>query len=383
MRKTIISGLIALSAVACGSKDTAVVDINIAGAKAKEILVSKLAVNQIQVVDTVKTDDTGKGTFKVKPGDGSPNFYYLSYNRKKLASLLLKPGDKVKVSVDTLGNDLAVSGSEESVLLGKIEGDLLRTLEKFDSLSVELAGATDRKDEERIKALRLELGKLYVKHKQNAIRSIIGNPRSFTNITVLYQQFTENLPVFADMKDGLFMKRVYDSLQPLYPNSVYIKALKSDIDKSDNMAAFAERLSAAGESDFPEISLPDMNSNKVNLSSLLGKPFLLLFWSTQDVNQKLYNQDLLDLYTKYKASGFEIYQVCVDSDKVAWANLIKEQKLPWINVCDGLGVVSPAVSTYNITSVPTLFIFDRSGKIVAKNVFAKAKLDAEIAKAVK
>lgn len=383
MRKTIISGLIALSAVACGNKDTAVVDINIPGANAKEILVSKLAVNQIQVVDTVKTSDTGKGTFKVKIGDGSPNFYYLSYNRKKLASLLLKPGDKVKVSVDTLGNDLSVSGSDESVLLGKIESDLLRTLEKFDSLSVELVGATDRKDEERVKALRLELGRLYVKHKQNAIRSIIGNPRSFTNINVLYQQFTENLPVFADTKDGLFMKRVYDSLQPLYPNSVYIKALKADIDKSDNMAAFAERLSAAGESDFPEISLPDMNSNKINLSSLLGKPFLLLFWSTQDVNQKLYNQDLLDLYNKYKASGFEIYQVCVDSDKVAWANLIKEQKLPWINVCDGLGVVSPAVSTYNVTSVPTLFIFDRSGKIIAKNVFAKARLDAEIAKAVK
>lgn len=381
MKKAIISGLIVLSAVACGKRDTAVVNVDIPGAASKEIIVSKLAVNQVKVVDTVKTGASGQGKFKVQLSDG-PNFYYLSYNRKKLASLLLKPGDKVKISVDTLGNNLTISGSDESVLLSTIEQDLQRTVARFDSLSLLLVDVAG-KDEERAKELRLELGKLYVKHKQGAIRSIIGNPYSFTNISLLYQQFTENLPVFADTKDGLFMKRVYDSLQPLYPNSVYVKALKSDINKYDNMMALSERFAAAGESDFPEITLPDVNANKISLSSLAGKPFLLLFWSNQDVNQKLYNQDLVDLYKKYQASGFEIYQVCIDTDKTAWATLVKEQKLPWVNVCDGLGAASPAVASYNVTTVPTLFLFDRSGKITAKNVFAKAKLDAEIAKVVK
>ncbi len=383
MRKTIISALIALSAVACGKKDIAVVDIDIAGADSREIIVSRLAVNQIKVIDTVKTNASGKGNFKVKPGDVSPNFYYLSYNRKKLASLILKPGDRVRVSVDTLGNGLSISGSEESVLLDKIEKELLDAIDKFDSLSRELLNVVDAKNENGIKEIRLQLGKLYVKHKQGAIRSIMSNPHSFTNIALLYQQFTEDLPVFADVKDGLFFKRVYDSLQPVYPNSVYVKALKSEIDKMENITAFSERLSSAGESSFPDIALPDINSDKVSLSSLSGKPFILMFWSTRDVNQKLYNQDLMSLYNKYKPSGFEIYQVCVDNDKTAWATVVKEQRLPWINVCDGRGVVSPAVTMYNIESVPALFVFDRSGAITAKNVFEKSKLDAEIAKAVK
>lgn len=383
MRKAILLGLIVLSAVGCGTKDTAVVDINLSGAGSKEIIVSKLAVNQIKVVDTIKTNASGNGNVKIKIGDGSPNFYYLSYNRKKLVSLILKPGDKVKVVVDTLGNGLSVSGSDESVLLGKIEGDLLKATSKFDSLSVALANAVDAKEQEKAQSLRYELGKLYVKQKQGAIKSIISNPHSFTNITLLYQQFTENLPVFADSKDGLFVRRVYDSLQPLYPNSVYVKALKAEVDNLDNTLALQEKLESAGESTFPEILLPDVNSNKIALSSLTGRPFVLMFWSTQDVKQKIYNKDLDELYVKYKDAGLEIYQVCVDSDKTAWATAVKEQKLPWISVCDGLGVVSPAVTSYNVTAVPALFVFDKNGNITAKNVFEKSKLDAELAKIVK
>ena len=78
---------------------------------------SKLNINQIKVLDTVKTNNNGKVSIKVTPEDGSPNFYYLSYGRKKLASLILQPGEKVSVSVDTLGNGLAVDGSKESLLL--------------------------------------------------------------------------------------------------------------------------------------------------------------------------------------------------------------------------------------------------------------------------
>ncbi|MEF9931219.1 MAG: TlpA disulfide reductase family protein [Bacteroidales bacterium] len=383
MRKTIVLGLIVLSAVACGPKDSAVVDVNVLGGESKEFIVSKLTINQINVIDTVKTNEQGKANFKVKILDDAPNFYYLSYNRKKLASLILKPGDKVKVSVDTLGRNLSITGSDESVLLEKIEKDLMNSTAKFDSLSLALFNAVEAKNDTMARKLRYDLGKLYVKQKQNAIRGIMTNPYSFTNITLLYQQFTENLPVFADAKDGLFMKRVHDSLYTLYPNSVYVKALKVEIDKIGNAMELSDRLSSADESAFPNISLPDVNSKKIELNSLLGRPFILMFWSANDVKQKIFNQDLAELYKKYNSNGLEIYQVCVDIDKTAWATAVKDQSIPWISVCDGFGTASQAITTYNIASIPSMFIFDRSGNIVAKNVFDKSKLDAQLAKAVK
>lgn len=383
MRKTIVLGLIVLSAVACGPKDSAVVDITISGGTSKELILSKLAVNQIKVIDTIKANESGKASVKIKMEDLSPNFYYLSYNRKKLASLILQPGDKVKVSVDTLGKGLSITGSDESVLLGEVDSNLLKAISRFDSLSTALVEAINVNDAERAQTIRYDLGKLYVKHKQGAIKSIMTHPYSFTNVTLLYQQFTENLPVFADSKDGLFMKRVHDSLKMVYPKSVYVSALESEIARMDNAAAMSDKLAEAGEAAFPNISLPDVNSKKQELASLYGRPFILMFWSTQDVKQKLFNQDLTELYAKYKDKGFEIYQVCVDNDKTAWATSVKEQNTPWISVCDGLGAVSTAVTTYNISNVPSLFLFDRNGAVTAKNVFNKAKLDAEIAKVVK
>ena len=71
----------------------------------------------------------------------------------------------------------------------------------------------------------------------------------------------------------------------------------------------------------------------------------------------MFNLDVLKpVYDDYHKKGFEIYQVALDTDKAGWANVLKEQNLPWINVCDGLGAGSPYVLLYNIGALPSTFI---------------------------
>ena len=136
---------------------------------------------------------------------------------------------------------------------------------------------------------------------------------------------------------------------------------------------------------FPNRSLPDINAKNIELSSLEGKPFILMFWTVSDANQKMFNNDLKEIYKKYKAQGLEIYQVSVDTDKTAWATAVKEQELPWISVCDGKGAASPAVFAYNVGSIPTMFVFDRKGDLVStqRTGISKAELQNAIAKAIK
>ncbi len=191
-----------------------------------------------------------------------------------------------------------------------------------------------------------------------------------------------NLPIFADVRDVLLFKRVCDSLDIKYPGSAYVARLKEEVTYREKSDMFNAKILDASETGFPDIKLPDVKSKMRSLSELSGKVIILSFWSVADANQRMLNQDFLQLYDKYSDKGLEIFQVSVDTDKTAWARAVEEQMLPWISVCDGMGSGSAAVTTYNVTKIPALFVIDKSGTIVAKNVF-NAELDKLLSRIVK
>ena len=90
MRKILF--LAALLAFAACSSDKASLKIKIDGAAQKDVVLSLLNVNKVEVVDTLKTDAAGKASAKLDLPYKSPNFYYLDYNGIRIASLLLCPG---------------------------------------------------------------------------------------------------------------------------------------------------------------------------------------------------------------------------------------------------------------------------------------------------
>jgi len=384
MKKIFVMGLAALLAVSCSKNNTAVVNAQIDGADSKQIMLFQLSVNQMKLADTLKTDTKGALKGEVVMQDENPNFYYLAYNGKKLASLVLKAGDKVTVTTDTLGRNVKISGSQESELLQKYDEQLTAAIASFEATSSELAKAMESKDEKAVQSLNAQLSKLYVKYKQEVIKSIMHNPYSIANVQALHQSLMPGLPIFGGENDHFLFQRVHDSLQTIYPNSVYVKSLQEQIKAAQGYKLLADRISNAQETSFPNLSLPDINAKNVELSSLEGKPFILMFWTIADANQKMFNNDLLELYNKYKSAGLEIYQVSVDTDKTAWATAVKEQNLPWISVCDGKGAASNALVTYNITAIPSIFVFNKNGDIVAnQNLFSKAKIEEAVRKAIK
>ena len=384
MRKLFVMGLAALMAASCTKSNTAVVDAHIEGADNKLVMVAQLSVNQMKLVDTVRTDS--KGTFKSEfaVSEETPNFYYIAYNGRRLASLVLKNGDKVKVTADTLGKNVTIEGSEESVLMQKYETGLTSAIAQFEATSSELGKAMEARDDAAVQNLNAQLSRLYVKYKQDMIKSIMQNPYAFANVQALYQSLMPGLPIFGGENDHILFQRVHDSLQTLYPNSVYVKSLQEQIKAAQDLKLLASRIESADETSFPNISLPDINAKNVDLSSLEGRPFILMFWTVADPNQKMFNNDLMEIYNKYKSAGLEIYQVSIDTDKTAWATAVKEQNLPWISVCDGKGAASIAVATYNVTAIPSMFVFNRKGDIVASNdLFSKSKVEEAVKKALR
>lgn len=364
---SIIYVLAAVLSAAC--TPAAKVDGTIASAPTSEVVVKLLNVNRYDVLDTVKTDASGHFAYKVELEKDQPEFVYLFHNGRRVASLLLEAGDKVNVNADTLGN-FSVEGSEESAKLALIEKDYSTTQAKLQSIAAKMDAASP--DEQA--ALRRELGKEYVDYYRKCVRYILENSRSLTVVPVLYQNFGQNLPVFGQSTDAIHFVNIADSLALSYPKSKYVKALRKEAERRYGYLELETKINAAATVNYPEVELPDINANKIKLSEVDSKVIMLYFWSASDASQKMFNLDVLQsLYEDYHSRGFEIYQAALDPDKASWAQVVKQQNLPWINVCDGLGANSPYVRIYNISALPAIYII-ADGELVDGQVVDEKSL---------
>ncbi len=358
---------VALLAAAC--TPTAKVDGTIASAPSSEVVMKLLNVNRYEVLDTVNTDASGRFTYRVKVEKGQPEFVYVYHNDTRVASLLLEAGDKVNVVADTLGN-YSVEGSAESARLAQVEKDYSAAQARLQAIADQVADA----EGEEAASLRQQLGKEYVDYYRKCVRYILENSRSLTVVPVLYQNFGLDLPVFAQSTDAIHFVSVADSLALSYPQSKYVKALKKEAERRFGYLELEAKIRNAAEIGYPDVVLPDVNAEKIRLSEVDAEVIMLYFWSATDANQKMFNLDVLkSLYEDYHSKGFEIYQVALDPDKTGWAQVVKQQNLPWINVCDGLGASSPYVTIYNISALPATYII-ADGELVDGQVVDEKSL---------
>lgn len=343
--------------VAASCSRTASVKGVVADAPSSDIVVKQLNVNQYQVLDTVRTDASGKFSLKVDVAKGQPEFVYLFRGDRKIASLLLEAGDKVNVQTDTLGTCI-VEGSEESLKLAAIEADYAAAKSEMIAISEKMMSA----DASEAGVLREQLSKSYIDYYRSRVRYVMQNSRSLTIVPVLFQNLSETLPVFGQATDAIFFKNAADTLETVYPESKYVKALRADASRRMTQMELLSKIAAAPEVNFLDIELPDVNGQKVKLSDVHKKLTLVFFWSAEDVAQKMFNLDVLaPVYEAYKDKGFEIYQVSLDVDNGLWARVMREQNLPWTNVSDISGGASRYVSAYNLSKIPAAFIIGGDG----------------------
>ena len=118
----------------------------------------------------------------------------------------------------------------------------------------------------------------------------------------------------------------------------------------------------------PDFQLPDPKGNEVNLSDFRGKYLFLDFWASWCQPCRMENPDYVNVYDRFKGDQFEIFGVSFDRKKENWLKAIDYDGLEWIHVSDLLYFDSEMIDLYNITSVPTTFLLDPEGVIIAKNI---------------
>ena len=77
---------------------------------------------------------------------------------------------------------------------------------------------------------------------------------------------------------------------------------------------------------------------------------------------------LKETYDKFHKKGFEIYGVSFDNNRDKWLAAVKDNGMKWIQVSDLNGFDNPAAKDYAVQGIPSNFLIDASGNIVAKNL---------------
>lgn len=367
MNKTLVLLAIVLLTVGCGKKNNYTISGKIDGGAGKTVYLNHLTLTSLLPVDSAKLDKAGE--FKFKGSVSEPTYFLLKLSDGNFATLLLDSAENITVtgSYKQFASDYTVKGSDNS--------------SKVRELTLKFAAAKSKTD---------SLQKLYQKHQNDALFTpeltkwnieyskqvtdytiylndfVKRNPFSMASVYALYQKWSENNYVANDFQA---MKTAASALYAVYPKNDQVKALYNNaltIIKEQKNAKLNDLMSQSAVNS-PNIKLPDASGITRDLWSLHGKNVLLHFWSAKDRTCRIQNQVLVELYAKYKSKGFEIYMVSIDDDKAAWTAAIAEDQLTWINVGDMKGSIS-ALMNYNIHSVPSNYLLDKEGKIIAKNL---------------
>ena len=365
LKISIVATLVAL--VGCRSNDVRISG-RFVGLNSKMVYLEQMSAAKQSVVDSVALAEDGSYHFCVKHTEQAPALYNIIYCSERIP-LLVSRGERIEVNaMGSVLMNYAVSGSHESELLRKfnkmyLEGqlELYKTMQRYNEA-----------DEDKRRQLAEHYNSVYYRLKREQISFIIENKGTLASVYALYQRLSGEQYLSSADSDIIYYRTVADAVSKSYPTSPYLLTLSNDIARMEARKTLINNIEMRT---YPDLKGKDMYGNEVALSTLDGNVILVDFWSAELGNSNAFNAELKEIYETYESQGFRVYQVSADTSKAAWIAAVQEQRLPWISVCDFRGKASPMLHAYNVRKLPSNFLIDSKGSIVAKDLYSSALAD--------
>lgn len=372
--------LMMMGAVSCSNKKFEVSG-NITDAKDSLLYFENMSLNGAVVVDSTKLDADGNFSFAVD-APSAPEFY-----RLRIAGQIINIAAdstehvSIKAAYPTMASQYEVSGSNECAKIKELAIGQMALQATINNI----VRNTNLNDDVMRDSIRVILAQYKEGVKNNYI---FKEPMKAYAYFALFQTIAlgyENALVFnprSNEDDVKVFAAVATSWDTYYPkaerglnlHNIAIEGLKNiRIMKAEQQQTVdPSKVEYTGVID---IALPDNKGNIRKLSSLKGKVVMLDFhlFATKESTARI--MQLRELYNKYHAQGFEIYQVSIDPDEHFWKTSVAA--LPWVCVHSDDGLNAAELGMYNVRDIPTYFLIDKNNVLQKRDVQIK-DIDAEI-----
>ena len=370
----------ALMAVALGSCDNKKFRVEGAITEAKDSVLyfENMSLDGPVAVDSVKLGDDGTFSFSEKSPE-APEFYRLRI-AGQIINLSVDSTEtvSVKAAYPAMSTGYTVEGSAECATIKELAlkqiGLLNRVIavERNPMLGVDMVRDSVTR---MIEAYKQDLKMNYIYKAPMRASSYFALFQTLGNRLIFNPRESED-----DIKAFAAVATSWDTYHPgslrgKNLHNIAIEGMRNIRIVRNNRAAAQLDASKINVTNLIDISLPDNNGVTRKLTDLKGKVVMLDFhvFGAEGSTKRI--MQLREIYNKYHARGFEIYQVALDPDEHFWKT--QTAALPWISVRDADGVQSQYLTLYNVRSIPTFFLVNRDNTLDKRDVQI-ADLDAEI-----
>lgn len=354
--KIIVIAFLALMYVSCQKTPTLAISGKIPSAAGKMVYIDSITSSKPICVDSVLATDEGKFVVKRVPVKRM-SFFQLRAD-SLYAIFCADSTEKIDFGVGIRG-ELFLTGDEEAAKVCKLSQHVRATNQYITTLMM-----MDKKcPAKKIKAL---IYARVMKYREMADSLVKENPVAPVAYYAMNVKLAYNIEPydFSDPDDHRLLAIVANGWNMIRPNNVYSNQLLAKLANKDMDAdpdkKVGDDLTFSEKATFVDLTYPDAKGNLVSINSIKNKNVILLFWNLRMIDPNT----LASIKSYYKANpDLEIYHVSFDEDMEAFKK--EAAKCPWICVNDMSG---KSALTYNIETTPSVFLFNKNGNIVGKNI---------------
>lgn len=327
------------------------------------IILRQVELQQLTILDSVRTDDKGRFELNVHVDRESIGLLNVETVKSMGIPVILTPDEKLKINISKEGEfySTEVKGNSSNNLMKDLYnlymGHNKQSAEFQKRVSAIDPSAASDSLKQAVNAEYLGMQKQLNDDLINFVTSKPGSAASYFAATYIVQEPP------MDLLDGALT-----AMQKDIPESHFTKELESRLNS-------IKPLDLGGMA--PNIALKNPDGQVVELESLRGKYVLIDFWASWCGPCRRENPNVVRMYQKYHDKGFEIYSVSLDNNAGKWKAAIQQDGLGWIHVSDLRGWQSSAAQLYQIHSIPSTVLLDDKGRIIAKDLRG-ASLEAKL-----